>query len=61
MSLFKKRKKFIFNKEQQAEIVKAIDDAENQSSGEIRIHIEASCNGDSFERAMQLSYRKTNK
>ena len=54
MGLFNKRKKFLFDKEQETEIIKAIKDAEHQTSGEIRIHIEESCNGDSFERALQL-------
>ena len=42
-------------------LLRMIAGLEQISSGEIRIHIEASCKGDSFKRAMQLSYRKTNK
>jgi uncharacterized membrane protein len=54
MGLFNKTKKFIFNNEEEVEIVKAIDEAENKTSGEIRIHVEAVCKGDSFERAKVL-------
>jgi len=38
-------------KEQQASIVKAIGEAENNSSGEIRVHLECSCKGDVLDRA----------
>ena len=54
MGIFNKRKKFIFSNEEESEIVKAIDSAEYQTSGEIRVHVEAVCKGDSFERATEL-------
>ena len=54
MGLFNKHKKFIFSQEEEVEIVKAIDEAEYQTSGEIRVHVEAVCKGDSFERATVL-------
>lgn len=38
-------------KEQQTSIVKAISDAENNSSGEIRIHLESTCKNDVLDRA----------
>ena len=54
MGLFYNRKKFIFSNEEEAEIVKAIDSAEDQTSGEIRVHVEAVCKGDCYERAKVL-------
>jgi hypothetical protein len=48
IGLFKKRKKIIFSSEEEVEIVKAIDEAENKTSGEIRIQVEAVCN--SFQK-----------
>lgn len=41
-------------KEQQTSIVKAISDAENNSSGEIRVHLESTCKGDVLDRATFL-------
>lgn len=40
-----------FTKEQQTRIKKAISEAEAETSGEIRVHIESSLNGDVFDRA----------
>lgn len=40
----------------EAEIIKAIRGAEKQTSGEIRVHIERTFNGDHFERALELFY-----
>jgi uncharacterized membrane protein len=40
-----------FTKEQQSQIVAAIREAENATSGEVRVHIEASCPGDVLDRA----------
>ncbi|WP_026753572.1 TPM domain-containing protein [Sediminibacter sp. Hel_I_10] len=40
--------------EDEAEIVEAIRTAENRTSGEIRVHIEASSKMDTFERAMEI-------
>jgi uncharacterized membrane protein len=40
-----------FTKEQQAQILASIKEAENETSGEIRIHIETSLTGDVLDRA----------
>ena len=39
------------SKEEQQQIVRAIQEAEKETSGEIRLHIEAKCKGDPLERA----------
>ena len=41
----------IFSTEEQEQIARAIADAENATSGEIRIAVEKHCKGDAFERA----------
>ena len=41
-------------KEEQAQIVDAIKQAENKTSGEIRVHLENSCKGDALDRAANL-------
>lgn len=46
-------KKF-FSKEEQLEIKKAILNAELDTSGEIRVHIESVCKGDVLDRASHL-------
>ena len=43
--------KDFFSKEQQTDIKKAILNAELDTSGEIRIHIESECRGDVLDRA----------
>lgn len=43
-----------FTEAQQAEIVKAIKSAEVQTSGELRVHLEDKCKGDSYKRALQI-------
>jgi uncharacterized membrane protein len=40
-----------FTKEQQAEILAAVKEAENETSGEIRVHIESDCREDVLDRA----------
>jgi uncharacterized membrane protein len=40
-----------FTKEQQAQILAAVKEAENATSGEIRVHIETSFKGDVLDRA----------
>jgi uncharacterized membrane protein len=40
-----------FTKEQQAQILAAVKEAENETSGEIRVHIENSCHEDVLDRA----------
>lgn len=46
-------KEFI-NKEQQQSIVKAIEEAELNTSGEIRVHIESKCKSDAVSRAIYV-------
>ena len=43
-----------FSKEQQDKIVDAIKEAELNTSGEIRVHIEPNCSTDAVERAKQV-------
>ncbi|MEO6884327.1 MAG: TPM domain-containing protein [Bacteroidia bacterium] len=56
--------KTFFSVEQQEEIKKAIVDAEHQTSGQIRVHLENKCSGDAMERAVlvlhKLEMHKTN-
>jgi len=40
-----------FTKEQQAQILAAVKEAEDATSGEIRVHIETSCPGEVLDRA----------
>ena len=40
--------------EDEAEIIEAIRNAEAQTSGEIRVHIESKCDNDPFEHALEL-------
>jgi uncharacterized membrane protein len=53
MGIFTKNK-FIFNKDQEKTIVENIKLAEDETSGEIRIHVEPTCKEDSFQRALEL-------
>ncbi|HRY33570.1 MAG TPA: TPM domain-containing protein [Bacteroidales bacterium] len=46
-----------FSEQQQEDIRQAIMDAELDTSGEIRVHIEKSCTGDPYERAVWLFHR----
>jgi len=46
-----------FTKEQQAQILAAVKEAENETSGEIRVHIETFCNEDVLDRAAWI-FRK---
>ena len=43
-----------FSKEEQAQIVESIKQAENKTSGEIRVHLENSCKGEALDRAANL-------
>lgn len=43
-----------FNKEEQALIVRAIKEAELNTSGEIRVHIESKCKDDAVSRAIYV-------
>ena len=46
--------KNFFTKEQQEDIRQAIMNAELDTSGEIRVHIENTCNGDALDRALTI-------
>ena len=48
--------RLFFSKEEQQKIVAAIKEAELNTSGEIRVHIENHCKGESLERAAELFY-----
>jgi uncharacterized membrane protein len=43
--------KTFFSESEQQQIVEAIQKAESNTSGEIRVHIEPTCDGDAYERA----------
>lgn len=43
-----------FNGQEQARIVRAIEEAELNTSGEIRVHIESKCKGDAVSRAIYV-------
>ncbi len=43
-----------FTEEEKERIVQAIKDAEKETSGEIRLHIESKCKGDPLQRAMKV-------
>ncbi|NOX88964.1 MAG: TPM domain-containing protein, partial [Calditrichaeota bacterium] len=43
-----------FTDEQKKQIVDAIKEAEKETSGEIRLHIESKCKGDPLERAIKV-------
>lgn len=46
--------KQFFTPEQQAEILNAVQQAEQNTSGEIRVHIENKCDGDALARSVYL-------
>ncbi len=41
-----------FSKEEKEQIIDAIKNAEKETSGEVRLHIESSCKGDALQRAI---------
>ncbi|OFX83839.1 MAG: hypothetical protein A2W99_02845 [Bacteroidetes bacterium GWF2_33_16] len=43
-----------FNSAQKQQITKAVKDAETNTSGEIRVHIESDCSGDVLDRAAYI-------
>lgn len=43
-----------FSKEEQESIVQAIRDAEKNTSGEIRVHLDKVCPGDPYKRAVKV-------
>lgn len=57
-SLFKQKKKPLFSEEQQQKIVAAIQEAERNTSGEIRIFIESRCSYvDAMDRAREIFFK----
>lgn len=46
--------KVFLTKEEQEQIIKAIESAELNTSGEVRVHLESSCKGDPVERAVYI-------
>jgi uncharacterized membrane protein len=43
-----------FSKEDKEKIIQAIKDAEHETSGEIRLHLESRCKGNALERAVEM-------
>ena len=58
-NIFVNQAEKFFNKEEQELIVKAIQTAEKNTSGEIRVHLESFCWGDAMEQA-QKTFRRLN-
>lgn len=46
--------KTFFTEEEQQSIINAIKTAENNTNGEIRVHIEAHCDNDAYKRAVAV-------
>ena len=46
--------KQFFSEEEQQKIISAIQNAEQQTSGEIRVHVEPDCKGDPYHRAKEI-------
>ncbi len=46
-----------FTAEQQKRIIAAIEQAEKNTSGEVRVHLEKKCNGDPVIRAQKLFHQ----
>ena len=46
-------KKF-FSQEQKKQIIRAIQEAEKETSGEIRIHLESNCKGEALDRTIAV-------
>lgn len=47
----------LFNKSEVDRIKRAIEEAEKNTSGEIRVHVEPSCKGDPYLRAAYVFYK----
>jgi len=43
-----------FSDDEKQRIIQAIKDAEHQTSGEIRLHLESRCKGDALQRAVEM-------
>ena len=46
--------KDFFKQDEIDQIIKSIEDAEKQTSGEIRLHVESRCKSDALKRAVQV-------
>lgn len=46
--------KHFFSEEEQQKIISAIQNAEQQTSGEIRVHVEPTCKGEPYHRAKEV-------
>lgn len=46
--------KDFFSPEQQSQLIQAIREAEKNTSGEIRVHLDKHCNGDPYKRAITI-------
>lgn len=49
-----KKAHLFLNKAEQEQLIQAIQDAELNTSGEIRVHIENTCKGNAFQRAKEV-------
>ncbi|MGB0524293.1 MAG: TPM domain-containing protein [Flammeovirgaceae bacterium] len=55
MNLFtKSKKKQFFTPEEEKALIQAIEEAEQATSGEIKVHVESTCKNDAFARALEL-------
>lgn len=55
--MFKSKAKNFFSSQEKKMLVKAIEDAEHNTSGEIRIHIDNSCREDVLDRAAFIFHK----
>lgn len=46
-----------FSAQDEAIVIKAIQTAEKNTSGEVRVHIEKTCKGSAFERGLDVFYK----
>jgi uncharacterized membrane protein len=46
--------KDFFSPEQQSQLIQAIRAAEKNTSGEVRVHLDKTCSGDPYKRAIQV-------
>ena len=54
MNLFKRKPKVFFTEEEETNIVNAIKQAEKNTSGEIKVHVESKCDDDAFSRGVEV-------
>ncbi len=57
MQLFRQKQRIFFTGEQQALVVKAVQEAEQQTSGEVRVFVESKCSYvDALDRAKEIFF-----